>query len=258
MPPSRILVTGASRGGIGGAICRRLAADAVTRHGAAAITVTASRGGPDLKLLAAELEDSGASVLTVAGDLSDPDFPADLVTEAARHGGGLDAVVSNAGRSQHGPLAGLRPAEWDHALAVHARAAWLLARAAFGHLEESRGSFTATGSVSGTVPHAGRGAYAVAKAALIALCQQLALEWAPSGVRVNVVSPGLVSTLAKPKPYAAGIVPAGRAGLPEDIAAAVAFLASPEASYITGQNLVIDGGLAAAGLGAALESGRRG
>jgi len=157
-------------------------------------------------------------------------------------------VVSNAGRSQSGPLAALDPAGWDAAMDLHAKAAWLLAKAAFPHLEASRGSFVATGSITGTMPNAGRGAYPVAKAALIMLCKVLAAEWAPAGVRVNAVSPGLVGTQAKPKPHAGEVVPLGRAGTPEDVAGMVAFLASADAGFITGQNIVIDGGLTGAGL----------
>jgi len=246
MPPDRILVTGASRGGIGGAVCRRLIADAAARGAPPRITISATGAAPDLDVLAADLEGLGASVLTVTGDLADPEFPAILAGKAAGFCGGLDLVVSCAGRSWRGPLTDLSAGDWDAALAVHARAPWLLAQAAYPHLSGSRGSFTAIGSVAGTIPHAGAGAYPAAKAALIMACRTLALEWAGSGVRVNVVSPGLIGTGAKPKPYAAGCVPLGRAGTPEDVAGAVAFLAG--APYITGENIIIDGGLAQAGL----------
>ena len=80
------------------------------------------------------------------------------------------------------------------------------------------------------------------------LCKVLAAEWAPAGVRVNAVSPGLVGTQARPKPHAGEVVPLGRAGTPEDVAGMVAFLASADAGFITGQNIVIDGGLTGAGL----------
>jgi glucose 1-dehydrogenase len=245
---TRILVTGASYGGIGGAICKRLAEEDANRGEETRITITATGADPDLKLLTPELEDHGADVLMVTGDLTDPAFPADLVEAAAEHAGGLDAVVSNAGRSQHAPLTSLSLADWHHAFALHATAAFLLARAAYPHLATSRGSFTAVGSVSGTVPNTGRGAYPPAKAALIALCQCLAVEWGPSGVRVNVVSPGLISTARAPKPDAGKVAPLGRAGTPEDVAAVVAFLASRDAGFVTGQNIVADGGLIGAGL----------
>jgi glucose 1-dehydrogenase len=245
MPADRILVTGASHGGIGGAVCRRLAADAADADLRPRITISATGASPGLGELAGELGDLGADVMTVTGDLSDPEFPAILAGKAAGFCGGLDLVVSCGGRSQHGPLTDLSAGDWDAAFAVHARAPWLLARAAYPHLRDG-GSFIAIGSVAGTIPHAGAGAYPAAKAALIMACRTLALEWAASGIRVNVVSPGLISTAAKPKPYADRIVPLGRAGTPEDIADVVAFLA--DAPYITGENIIIDGGLVQAGL----------
>jgi len=250
----RALVTGASHGGIGGAIARRLVRDAQARRETASVVLATAGASPGLKLLAEDLEELGAAVLTMHGDLLDPDIPALLTSAAAGFCDGLDLVVSNAGRSQRGQLAGASLAGWDEAVNLHARAAWLLAQAAYPFLAASRGSFIATGSVSGTVPHAGKGAYPVAKAALIMACQILALEWAQSGVRVNVVSPGPVSTEAAPKPDAGDVVPLGRAGVPDDVAGVVAFLAGPDAGYITGQNILVDGGL----LGAGLEWLRRG
>jgi glucose 1-dehydrogenase len=235
-----VLVTGASHGGIGGAIARRLVVPARTW-----ITIAAEGKDPDgLKLLAEDLADAGAAVMTMTGDLASPGFPGNVVEAAARHGDGLDVVVSNAGRSWHGSLAALSVPGWDYMFNVHARAAWLLAKAAHPHLARSRGSFIATGSILGTLACAGRGAYPAAKAALIMMCQCLAQEWAADGIRVNVVSPGLISTTAAPKPDAGDVVPLGRPGVPEDVADVVAFLATTE--YVTGQNIVADGGLTGA------------
>jgi NAD(P)-dependent dehydrogenase (short-subunit alcohol dehydrogenase family) len=242
----RVLVTGASHGGIGGAVARRFATGGVR------IAISATGGVMTLDDLAAELENQGAQVMPLTGDLEDPYTPARFTERAAAFCGGLDLVVSCAGRGGRGELTGLALADWESAMGVHARAPWLLARAAYLDLKESKGSFIAIGSVSGTSVYPGAGAYPVAKAALIALCRQLALEWAPAGVRVNTVSPGLVSTARSPKATAGQIIPLGRTGTPEDIAAIVAFLASPAAAYITGQDIVADGGLAALGLAAAL------
>jgi NAD(P)-dependent dehydrogenase (short-subunit alcohol dehydrogenase family) len=242
-------VTGASHGGIGGAICRRLASDALARGYRARVTISATGASPGFAVLAEDLRWLGADVLTVPGDLCDPEFPGSLVQQAAEFCGGLDLVASNAGRTAHGQLADTSLEAWDTSFAVHVRAAWLLAKAAFPYLKESGGSFIATGSVSGTLPHADHEAYPAAKAALIMLCRTLALEWAGAGVRVNVVSPGPVSTAASDKAGAAAVIPLRRAGLPDDVAAAVAFLAGPDAAYITGQNLLVDGGLAQARLG---------
>ncbi len=240
-------MTGASRGGIGGAICRRLAADAAARGERARIVISATGRALGFRPLEYDLKELGADVGAMTGDLTDPEFPGRLVQEAAEFCGGLDLVVSNAGRTPHGQLNDTELASWDAVMAVHVRAAWLLAKAAFPFLKEAGGSFIATGSVSGTLPHADHEAYPAAKAALIMLCRTLALEWAGAGVRVNVISPGAVSTQASDKPNAGNYVPLGRAGLPEDVAAAVAFLSGPDAAYITGQNLLVDGGLAQAG-----------
>jgi len=232
--PKRILVTGVSPGGIGQAICFYLAGEK-TRF---AVSCTESKLNP--------LTLTDADVRVIPGDLRDPEFPGELTKRAVKFLGGLDLVISNAGKSQHGDLNDLSTQDWDDALNLHVRAAWLLAKASYPYLRESGGSFIAIGSVSGTEPHGGHGAHPVAKAALIALCRNLAVEWAPE-VRVNVVSPGLVNTGRKPKLWAENIVPLGRPGFPADVASAVAFLA--ENPYITGQNLVVDGGLTLAGMG---------
>jgi NAD(P)-dependent dehydrogenase (short-subunit alcohol dehydrogenase family) len=246
----RILVTGARHGGIGGAAARRLACDG------ARMVIAATGERPDFDLLADELEALGAKVLALPGDLEDPQWPGEITDAAAEFCGGLNTVVSCAGRSGHGSLSGITAAQWDACFALNARAPWLLAKAAYPYLAASRGSFTAIASAAGSVTYPGGAAYPAAKAALIALCRQLALEWAPDAVRVNTISPGLVSTPRSPKITAGRIIPLGRAGVPEDIAAAVAFLASPAAAYITGQDIVIDGGLSAAGLAASLGSSR--
>jgi glucose 1-dehydrogenase len=214
--PTKILITGVSSGGIGEAICCRF---------------------PEASIFTSSQEAGN-----LPGDLTDPAFPEKLVHAAASFCGGLDLVVSNAGKSQHGLLNNLSLDGWDEAFNLHVRAAWLLAKAAYPHLRESHGSFIATGSVSGTEPHGRHGAYPVAKAALIALCRNLAVEWAPE-VQVNTISPGLIKTGKSPKEWAEGVVPLG---YPGDVADAVAFLSGN--AFMTGHNIVIDGGLTAQGL----------
>jgi glucose 1-dehydrogenase len=231
--PKRILVTGVSPGGIGQAICQQF------KDARFVVSTTESMLNP-LSLL-------DADVRVIAGDLRNPGFPEDLVKRAVKFLGGLDLVVSNAGKSQQGDLNDLSLEDWNNSLDLHVRAAWLLAKASYSHLKESGGSFIAIGSASGTEPHGGHGAYPVAKAALIALCKNLAVEWMP--IRVNIVSPGLVSTARSPKSWAEGVVPLG---LPADVASAVAFLA--ENPYMTGHNLVVDGGLTIAGMGELIRS----
>jgi NAD(P)-dependent dehydrogenase (short-subunit alcohol dehydrogenase family) len=245
----RALVTGVSSGGIGEAIARRLVKDAAARRDTAAcIILSATSDSPELRALTDDLTRMGAEVGVAFGDLSSAEFPNDLVNIASTFCGGLDLIVSNAGVSSRGSLVDVELADWEYMFAVHVRAAWILARAGYYWLKKTKGSFIATGSISGCMPHPHRGVYPLVKAALISLCENLAMEWGDEDIRVNVVSPGLISTQRRPKPYAAGITPLGRAGIPEDIAGAVAFLAGPDAAYITGQNIVVDGGLSQAGL----------
>lgn len=251
--PVRVLVTGASRG-IGAAIALRLA----RQHGdRLRIAITGRSHGGALAGAATEIAALGARVAQLAGDLADEDVPARLVAEATQACGGLDGVVANAGVAGPAPLAGLALAEWDRLFAVNVRSVWLLAKAAHPHLAASRGAFVAVASASGMAPHPGMGAYSASKAALIMLCRQLAQEWAPAGIRVNSVSPGMIRTTLTESIYrdpqvAAErnrIVPLGRVGEAEDVAGTVAFLLGPEAGFIIGQNICMDGGYTESALG---------
>lgn len=241
----RVLVTGASRG-IGRAVCERLA-----RQGAQ-VAACASAHGDELESLLAQIRQDGGQALGLLGDLQDTDTPARLVAQAAAAWGGLDAVVGNAGIAAPGMLATLDVDAWDRVFHVNVRAQWLLARAAYPWLQQSRGALVTVASMSGVQPYSGIGAYSSTKAALIMLTRQLAQEWAPDGIRVNCVSPGLVRTpLTQPvydQPAARqareALVPVHRiAEANADIAGTVAFLLGPDAGYITGHNLLVDGGL---------------
>jgi glucose 1-dehydrogenase len=173
-----------------------------------------------------------------------------LVEEAAKAFGGVDVVVANAGFAQPASLVELTREGWDRMMNVNLRGPWLLARAAYEYLAASRGSFVAVASMSAVHPHAGSGAYSPAKAGLVMLTRTLALEWAPVGVRVNCVSPGMTRTPMTEKMYRdpgtnaarVALVPIGRIGKPDDIADAVVFLTSAQSAYITGENLTVDGG----------------
>ncbi len=241
----RVLVSGASRG-IGKAICLRLA-----RLGAQ-IAACGSAHADELEAVITEAAQHGGRVVPLLGNLADPTTPASLVEQALSAFGGLDAVVSNAGVSRPSTLAKLAIEDWDHLFAVNTRAPWLLAKAAYPALRASRGSFVSVASMSGVQPYPGMGAYSPSKAALLMLVRTLAQEWAGDGIRVNAVSPGLVHTSLTAKVYAdaptkaarEALVPLHRIGDPDaDIAGIVAFLISPEAGYITGQNILADGGL---------------
>ncbi|OYU47932.1 MAG: short-chain dehydrogenase [Rhizobiales bacterium PAR1] len=240
----RILLTGASKG-IGRGIALRHAAPG--NH----LALCASAPSPELESIVAECRAKGAEAMGLTGNLADGATPARLVTEAAQAFGGLDSVVSNAGIVAAGRLSILEEASWDRIFSVNTRSPWLLAKAAHPHLAASKGAFVAVSSMSGVEPYAGTGAYSPAKAALIMLVRVLAQEWAAEGIRVNAVSPGIIETAmtapiyADPAKKAAreALVPMHRIGQPEDIAGVVAFLLSPDAAYLTGQNLLTDGGL---------------
>lgn len=244
------LVTGAT-GGIGRGICLALAAQARRDGRSLHISAAASCQGDKLEALLAQLRAAGAQAGGVAGDLTQPDDCARIVAEALQAGGPLTTLVCNAGASGPGQLADLPVAQWDRSFQLNTRSAWLLAQAAKPSLTATRGSITAIASMSGLTPHPGYGAYSATKAALIMLCRQLAQEWAADGIRVNTVCPGMVRTPlteavyldASVRAQREALVPLGRIGQASDIGAAVAWLASPAASYVTGQNLVVDGGI---------------
>jgi len=252
----RAIVTGASPG-IGGATCLKLARDAAARGATAKIAACEIRGSRALDALLDELRAAGAEAHALIGDLADPAVPAKLAAEAEERLGGLDAVVANAGITSPAPLVELALEDWDRLFAVNTRAAWLLAKAAWPALRKSRGAFVAVSSMSGVHPHRGAGAYSPSKAAVIMLCEVLAQEWAKDGVRVNAVSPGMIRTPLTETTYhdnsvanrRAELVPFGRVGQPEDIARVIAFLCGPDAGYVTGQNIVADGGFASSILG---------
>src|SRR6185437_7562177 len=196
------------------------------------------------------IQSMGGTAIALVGDLGDPDVPSQLVEAAVAEFGGLDALVANAGIASPGAICDLSLEDWDDMFAVNLRGPWLLAKESHAHLKRSRGAACFTSSMSGQLPHAGSGAYSPSKAALTMLAQTLALEWAPEGIRVNVVSPGMTHTRMTEKMYAdpqikkarENIIPLARVGDPMDIANVIEFLISPLAGYVTGQDVCVDGG----------------
>ncbi|WP_155355110.1 SDR family oxidoreductase [Acrocarpospora macrocephala] len=238
------LVTGASRG-IGRAIAARLAAEG------ARVVVTARK--PDS--LAATVDELGgpATALGITGRADDPEYTHAAVTTAIEYFGRLDVLVSNVGiNPAFGPLEGVDLAAVRKIFEVNVLAALTWARTAHeAWLGEHGGTIVNVASAAGLRPSAGLGAYGASKAALAYLTGQLALELAP-GIRVNAVLPAVVRTAFAAPLYAeeettAARYPLGRFGTPEDVASAVAFLASDEAAWITGHLLVVDGGLMVTG-----------
>lgn len=241
----RILITGASKG-IGRGIATRLAgADN-------ALALCGTRPSSELSSIAETCASQGSKVAQLTGDLADATVPARLIAEAAAAMGGIDAIIANAGIVAPSRIDALALDDWDRIFAVNTRSAFLLAKAAYPHLKASTGSFVAVASMSGVEPYPGTGAYSPSKAALIMLVRVLAQEWAADGIRVNALSPGLIKTAMTAPIYAdpektrarEALVPMHRIGDPErDMAGVAAFLISPDAGYITGQNILADGGL---------------
>lgn len=246
----RTLVTGANTEGLGGAIARHLAAETQAAGAPCYLVLCTSGYGPPNEELVDELRALGARVTTLHGDLGDPDTPARLVSQAVEFAGGLDGIVANAGIMKPGRMTKLSVEDWDRVFAVDVRSVWLLAKAGYEPLKESRGAFVAVASTSAFEPYKLGGAYSPAKAAEVMLCRLLAMEWARDGIRVNVVSPGIMRTSMNPnlqnQDYVVSrhkMIPLGRFGEPSEIAAAVGYLLGPGASYITGENITVDGGL---------------
>jgi NAD(P)-dependent dehydrogenase (short-subunit alcohol dehydrogenase family) len=211
--------------------------------------VDISKGG--LAEAASLLRAEGALADIYVGDLCDPSVAAAVVDAADRAFGGLDALISNAGAIMRSSLLELSTADYERSFALNTRATWLLAKAAHPLLALSRGCVVATASISAHEPTPPLGAYSASKAALIMLVRQMALEWGPAGIRCNTVSPGSTHTGMTDARYAdpaqrmaaAQRNPLRTVGSPENQAAAIAFLVGPDAAYITGIDLLVDGGL---------------
>ena len=194
---------------------------------------------------------TGVRVETCVADLSDPEAPARIIAQVEATLGGLDALVSNAGAIHSTKLQDMSLEEYERLFAINSRATFLLAKAAYPLLKASRGAIVATASMASEHPAPALGAYSASKASTVMLIKQMALEWGPDGIRANCISPGPTLTAMTAKSYSdatkrdarAQDIPLRRIGLPEDLANAALFLISPYASFISGVNLMVDGGL---------------
>jgi len=234
------LVTGAS-GGIGAAIARTL-------HAQGALVVLSGTRRDALDALAAEL---GERTFVCPADLRDASEPDSLIEAAEKAAGPLWAVVNNAGMTRDTLALRMSDADWQMVLDVDLSAPFRLCRSALrGMLRRRAGRIINIGSIVGATGNAGQANYAAAKAGLIGMTKALAQEVAPRGITVNAVAPGFVSTAMtdklteQQKTKLTAAIPLGRIGKPEDIAAAVAYLASEEAGWVTGATLHVNGGMA--------------
>ncbi len=203
------------------------------------------------------LVSEGLRAEIVVSDISTPEGARLMIEEAVRYGGRLDLLVNCAARQIIKPLEELQPEEWDTVLDVNLKGTYLCARAALPHLAQQRGAIVNIASVHARATIEGFSSYAASKAGMLALTRALALEVAPRGVRVNVVSPGTVDTPllqayfdSRPDPVGARadflkFHPVGRFGTPRDIGDMVAYLGSSQAGFITGAEFIIDGGMTA-------------
>jgi 3-oxoacyl-[acyl-carrier protein] reductase len=234
------LVTGAT-GPIGGSITRALHAQG------AAVAISGTRR-EILDKLAADL---GERVHVLPCNLADTVEVETLVPRAEEAMGQLDVLVANAGMARDNLLVQLRDEDWEQVIAVNLSATFRLSRAAVrGMMRRRFGRVVAITSVVGTTGNPGQANYVAAKAGIAGMIKAIAAEYAKRGVTANCVAPGFIVTPMteklndKQREAILGKVPANRAGTPEEVAAAVVFLASNEAAYVTGQTLHVNGGMA--------------
>lgn len=237
------LVTGASRG-IGAQVARHLASCG------AAVAVNYAGSAAAAQDVVDAICAAGGRAVALQADVSDSSAAVSLVERTIESLGGLDIVVNNAGITRDGLVVRMSDEDWSAVIDTNLTGVFYVTRACTRHLmKQRRGAIVNVTSVIGLVGNAGQANYAAAKAGVIGLTKSLAKELAPRGVRVNAVAPGFIQTdMTEALPenvreHAKGQIALGSFGTTQDVANAVAFLASDDAGYVTGQTLAIDGGM---------------
>jgi 3-oxoacyl-[acyl-carrier protein] reductase len=241
------LVTGAARG-LGRATAARLASEGAR----VVINYKTNKDAADEALRL--IKERGSDGALVQADVAEPADAERLVKEALDYGGGrVDILVNNAGITRDNLLLRMSLDEWDAVLDLNLRGAFLVTKAALRPMMKARGGrIVNIASIAGITGNAGQANYSAAKAGLIAFTRTVAREMASRNITANAVAPGLIPTeLTAPLPQQVkdailAQVPLGRLGTPEDVAGVVAFLASDDAAYVTGQVIVVDGGMVTA------------
>lgn len=234
------LITGAT-GGIGRVITKKL-------HDAGATVIITDMRQESLDAFAAELKERVFAFACNLGDSADIES---LVSKAEKAAGAIDILVNNAGLTKDGLFLRMKDEDWNLVLNVNLTAGFRLARAAIrGMMKRRYGRIVSMASVVGVTGNPGQANYSASKAGLIGMTKCLAAEVASRGITANCVAPGFIKTAMtdvlpeEEKEKLARRIPMGRLGLPDDVANAVVFLASDEASYITGQTIHVNGGMA--------------
>ncbi len=237
------LVTGGGRG-IGRAICLELAARGAT------VIVNYNRSGAAAAEVVAQIDKAGGPAQDVQADVSDSEQVTAMFKAIVSDFGTIDILVNNAGMTRDNVIMMMKPDDFDAVIETNLRSCWLCCKTAARTMMRKRsGSIINITSVVGIAGNGGQTNYAASKAGIIGLTKSLAKEVAARGVRVNAVAPGFVETdmtadlSDEIRQKAIEAIPLGRMGATQDIAKAVVFLASDEADYITGQTLVVDGGM---------------
>jgi 3-oxoacyl-[acyl-carrier protein] reductase len=238
------LVTGASRG-IGAAIARSLA------DAGYGVAVNYAHSADRAEEVAAGIKTAGGSALAVQADVSDADAVAAMFASVTDELGPVSVLVNNAGITEDGLLLRMGTDQWDRVLATNLRSVYLCTKAALKPMLRARsGRIISVSSISGIVGNPGQSNYAASKAGVIGFTKSIAKEVGSRGITVNAVAPGFIATDmtdALGEAVTESVtqqISLGRLGQPEEVASVVCYLASEDASYITGQTIVVDGGLA--------------